>query len=86
MAERLEVYKCEACGNVVLVLEGGGVKGVAYAGSLAVLEAAVFDHSPFNLVPSDAGEHAFRWTTDHARMLMPGLLIVASVAMAAYFL
>ena len=24
MAERLEVYKCEACGNIVEVLEGGG--------------------------------------------------------------
>ena len=24
MAERLEVYKCEACGNIVEVLNGGG--------------------------------------------------------------
>ena len=24
MAERLEVYKCDACGNIVEVLEGGG--------------------------------------------------------------
>ncbi len=24
MAERLEVYKCEACGNIVEVLHGGG--------------------------------------------------------------
>ena len=24
MAERLQVYKCEACGNIVEVLHGGG--------------------------------------------------------------
>ena len=29
---------------------------------LAVLEAAIFDHAPFGLTPSDAGRHAFRAT------------------------
>ncbi len=29
---------------------------------LAVLEAAIFDHGPFHLAPSDAGKHAFRGT------------------------
>ena len=24
MAERLEIYKCEACGNIVEVIHGGG--------------------------------------------------------------
>ena len=37
MAERLEVYKCDACGNIVEVLFGGGGELVCCGSPMALL-------------------------------------------------
>ena len=51
MAERLEVYKCEACGNIVEVLQGGGGELVCCGEAMTLLkenttDAALEKHVP----------------------------------------
>jgi superoxide reductase len=51
MAERLEVYKCEACGNIVEVLTGGGGELVCCGEAMKLMtentvDAAVEKHVP----------------------------------------
>ncbi len=51
MAERLEVYKCEACGNIVEVLHGGGGTLVCCGADMVLftentVDAAVEKHVP----------------------------------------
>ena len=41
MAQRLEVYKCEACGNIVEVIHGGGGELVCCAGGVKVKVGSV---------------------------------------------
>lgn len=51
MAERLEIYKCEACGNIVEVLTGGGGELVCCGEAMKLMtentvDAAVEKHVP----------------------------------------
>ena len=51
MAERLEIYKCEVCGNIVEVLHGGGGTLVCCGADMALftensVDAAVEKHVP----------------------------------------
>ena len=51
MAERLEVYKCDLCGNIVEVLEGGGGELTCCGEAMKLLkentvDAAVEKHVP----------------------------------------
>ncbi|MGB8717893.1 MAG: desulfoferrodoxin FeS4 iron-binding domain-containing protein, partial [Desulfobacterales bacterium] len=43
MAERLEIYKCEACGNIVEVVHGGKGELVCCGAPMKLMEAGVVD-------------------------------------------
>jgi superoxide reductase len=51
MAERLEVYKCEACGNIVEVLHGGGGELVCCGQPMALLAENTVDAAKEKHVP-----------------------------------
>ena len=51
MAERLEVYKCEACGNIVEVLHGGGGELVCCGESMKLLVENTVDAAKEKHVP-----------------------------------
>ena len=59
MAERLQVYKCELCGNVVEVLNGGGGELVCCGQPMNLLDAKTADTGKEKHVPvvekTDAG-------------------------------
>jgi superoxide reductase len=51
MAERNEVYKCEACGNIVEVLHGGGGELVCCGESMTLLVENTVDAAKEKHVP-----------------------------------
>jgi superoxide reductase len=51
MAERLEVYKCEACGNIVEVLHGGGGELVCCGEAMQLLVENTVDAAKEKHVP-----------------------------------
>jgi superoxide reductase len=51
MAERLEVYKCEACGNIVEVIHGGGGELVCCGESMQHLVENTVDAAKEKHVP-----------------------------------
>jgi len=51
MAERLEVYKCEACGNIVEVLHGGGGELVCCGESMVLMTENTVDAAKEKHVP-----------------------------------
>jgi len=51
MAERLEVYKCEACGNIVEVLHGGGGELVCCGQPMVLLAENTVDAAKEKHVP-----------------------------------
>jgi len=51
MAERLEVYKCEACGNIVEVLTGGGGELVCCGESMKLMVENTVDAAKEKHVP-----------------------------------
>ena len=51
MAERLEVYKCEACGNIVEVLHGGGGELVCCGEPMVLLVENTVDAAKEKHVP-----------------------------------
>lgn len=51
MAERLEVYKCEACGNIVEVLQGGGGELVCCGEPMKLLKENTTDAAKEKHVP-----------------------------------
>ncbi|MBF0496615.1 MAG: desulfoferrodoxin [Deltaproteobacteria bacterium] len=51
MAERLEVYKCELCGNIVEVLHGAGGELVCCGQPMALLKENTVDASKEKHVP-----------------------------------
>ncbi len=51
MAERLEVYKCDACGNIVEVLFGGGGELVCCGSPMALLVENTVDAAKEKHVP-----------------------------------
>lgn len=51
MAERLEVYKCEACGNIVEVLHGGGGTLVCCGEDMILLRENTTDAAQEKHVP-----------------------------------
>ncbi|MDP8255252.1 MAG: desulfoferrodoxin [Candidatus Alcyoniella australis] len=51
MAEKLQVYKCEICGNIVEVLHGGKGQLVCCGQPMALLEANVTDAAGEKHVP-----------------------------------
>jgi len=51
MAERLEVYKCEACGNIVEVLTGGAGELVCCGEPMILLSAKTADTGKEKHVP-----------------------------------
>ena len=51
MAERLEIYKCEACGNIVEVLEGGGGELVCCGESMQLFVENTVDAAKEKHVP-----------------------------------
>lgn len=51
MAERLQVYKCELCGNVVEVLNGGGGELVCCGQPMNLLDAKTSDTGKEKHVP-----------------------------------
>ena len=51
MAERLEVYKCDACGNIVEVLHGGGGELVCCGEPMKLLVANTVDAAKEKHVP-----------------------------------
>ena len=51
MAERLEVYKCEACGNIVEVLVGGGGELVCCGEAMQLLTENTVDAAKEKHVP-----------------------------------
>ena len=51
MAERLEVYKCEACGNIVEVLHGGGGELVCCGNPMVQLVENTVDAAKEKHVP-----------------------------------
>jgi superoxide reductase len=59
MAERLEVYKCEACGNIVEVLHGGGGELVCCGQPMKLFKENTVDAAKEKHVPvveqTDAG-------------------------------
>lgn len=69
MAKKMEVYKCNACGNIVEVLTGGGGE-LNCCGSAMVLmtenttDAAVEKHVPA-LTKKDNGWHVNIGSVDH---------------------
>ena len=51
MPERLQVYKCEHCGNIVEVLAGGGAPLVCCGENMALLEPKTADATTEKHVP-----------------------------------
>jgi len=51
MAERLEVYKCEACGNIVEVIHGGGGELVCCGDPMQLLVENTVDAAKEKHVP-----------------------------------
>jgi len=51
MAERLEVYKCDACGNIVEVLHGGGGELVCCGESMVLMTENTVDAAKEKHVP-----------------------------------
>ena len=51
MAERLEVYKCEACGNIVEVLHGGGGELVCCGEPMKLMKENTVDAAKEKHVP-----------------------------------
>ncbi len=51
MAERLEVYKCEACGNIVEVLTGGGGELVCCGEPMKLMKENTVDAAKEKHVP-----------------------------------
>jgi len=51
MAERLQVYKCELCGNIVEVLHGGGGTLVCCGEPMSLLEEKTADAATEKHVP-----------------------------------
>ena len=51
MAERLEVYKCEACGNIVEVLTGGGGELVCCGEAMKLMVENTVDAAKEKHVP-----------------------------------
>ena len=51
MAERLEVYKCEACGNIVLVMHAGGGELVCCGEPMNLLKENTVDAAKEKHVP-----------------------------------
>ena len=51
MAEKLEVYKCEVCGNIVEVLHGGGGELVCCGKPMALLKENTVDAAREKHVP-----------------------------------
>ena len=51
MAEKLEVYKCEICGNIVEVLHGGGGELVCCGKPMALLKENTVDAAKEKHVP-----------------------------------
>lgn len=51
MAERLEVYKCEACGNIVEVLTGGGGELVCCGDPMVLFKENTVDAAKEKHVP-----------------------------------
>ena len=51
MAERLEVYKCELCGNMVEVLHGGGGELVCCGEAMVLLKENTVDAAKEKHVP-----------------------------------
>jgi len=51
MAERLEVYKCDLCGNIVEVLHGGGGELVCCGQPMALLKENTVDAAKEKHVP-----------------------------------
>ena len=51
MAEKLEIYKCNACGNIVEVLTGGDGKLVCCGAPMALLQANTVDAAKEKHVP-----------------------------------
>jgi len=58
MAARLEIYKCEMCGNIVEVLHGGAGELVCCGEPMALLKAHTTDEGKEKHVP-------VKETTDH---------------------
>lgn len=52
MAERLEVYKCEACGNIVEVLHGGPGELVCCGTAMALMTENTVDAAKEKHVPA----------------------------------
>ncbi len=51
MAERLQIYKCAECGNIVEVLHGGGGQLVCCGGPMDLLEEKTADAATEKHVP-----------------------------------
>ena len=51
MAEKLQIYKCAACGNIVEVLHGGGGQLVCCGGPMELLEEKTADAATEKHVP-----------------------------------
>lgn len=51
MAERLQIYKCAECGNIVEVLHGGGGQLVCCGGPMELLEEKTADAATEKHVP-----------------------------------
>jgi superoxide reductase len=51
MAERMEVYKCEACGNIVFVLDGGPGELVCCGEPMQLMEEQTADAATEKHVP-----------------------------------
>ena len=51
MAERLQVYKCEACGNIVLVMHGGEGELVCCGQAMKLLKENTVDAAKEKHVP-----------------------------------
>ncbi len=51
MAEKLQIYKCAACGNIVEVLHGGGGQLVCCGGPMELLEEKTADATTEKHVP-----------------------------------
>jgi superoxide reductase len=61
MAKRLEVYKCEKCGNIVEVLTGGNGELVCCGEPMVLLEAKTKDAGKEKHVPvTEKAEHGVK--------------------------
>lgn len=61
MAERLQIYKCELCGNIVEVLHGGAGELVCCGEAMKLYEENVTDAAVEKHVPvSEPAEHGIK--------------------------